>query len=59
MALYIDDFHEVVENAAKAGKTAILLRQPWNEEFIKGNGSKGIIVADNWRHVEEILLGLA
>ncbi len=54
--IYIDDHVLVAENAARDGKTAILLRQPWNEDFIKSNGNQNIIPADNWRHVEEILL---
>ncbi len=56
--IYVDDFHEVVKNVAGAGKTAILLRQPWNEGFIRSEKSKGIIIADNWRHIEQILLEL-
>jgi hypothetical protein len=59
--IYIDDFHQVAKNVAGAGKTAILLRQPWNEGFImtKAKTTDGIVVADNWRHIEWILLDMA
>ena len=58
VSVYIDDFPEVITSVAKVGKTGILLRQPWNEEFAKENRSKNIRIADNWRHVEEILLDI-
>lgn len=54
--IYVDDHVLVAENVARSGKVVILLRQPWNEDFIKSNGNPNIIPADNWRHVEEILL---
>ncbi len=57
--ILIDDFHKVVKNAVLAGKTGILLRQPWNEDFINTNTTKGIIVADNWRSIKRILLDIA
>lgn len=56
VGIYVDDFHEVIENVVNSNKIGILLRQPWNEEFIKTTKMKNMIVADNWRHIEEILL---
>ncbi len=58
VSVYIDDFPEVITSVAKVGKTGILLRQPWNEEFAKEDRSKNIRIADGWRQVEEILLDI-
>ncbi len=54
--IYVDDFHEVVEKVAKHGKKAIILRQPWNDAFIKNNKDPNVLVACNWRDVENMLL---
>lgn len=55
VSIYIDDFQEIIENAIKAGKTAILLRQPWNDDFISRNKSSNMLVAYNWREIEQLL----
>lgn len=52
----VDDHYKVVEAFANSGKTAVLLAQPWNEEFRKSNGSnKNIKIAHNWTEIPEIL----
>lgn len=56
--IYIDDEIRVIENVVKGGKVGILLRQPWNDEFIQKSKIPSLIVADNWRHVEKILLDI-
>ncbi len=54
--IYIDDFEGVAERVAQTGKSTILLRQPWNDKFIKINKNPNILIAYNWREIEEILL---
>jgi len=54
--IHIDDFSEVIRSASVAGKVGILLRQPWNEEFIRSNKEPNVIVADDWKQIEQILL---
>lgn len=56
VGIYIDDFHEVIRNVAGCGKKAVILRQPWNDEFIKANKDPNVLVAYNWREIEDILL---
>ena len=56
--VYVDDFHEVAESVATAGKTAIVLRQPWNEEFIRQNTNPNILLANNWHEIEDILMSM-
>lgn len=54
--IYIDDDGRVIENVIKNNKIGILLRQPWNDEFITKNKKLKMMVADNWREIEQILL---
>ncbi len=56
ISIYVDDFHEVVQSVANNGKTAIILRQPYNEAFIKSNKNARILVAYGWRDLEDILM---
>ena len=54
--IYIEDFDKVAEYVSATGKTTILLSQPWNQEFINKNKDPKIIIAYNWREIEQILL---
>lgn len=54
--IYIDDFWTVAERVAQTGRATILLRQPWNDKFIKINKNPNILIAYNWREIEQILL---
>ncbi|HUB92842.1 MAG TPA: hypothetical protein VL945_02675 [Candidatus Saccharimonadales bacterium] len=54
--IYIDDYYGVVENAIACGKTGIMLRQPWNDDFIRRNRDPRLIVAYGWRDLESILM---
>lgn len=55
----IDDSIEVAEAFANQGKYAILLAQPWNEDFRKANGNHAnIFVAHDWTKVPGILLNI-
>ncbi len=54
--ILIDDHPDVAVHAASLGKTAILIRQPWNESLAKSNDSSSIHVAEDWGHIERLLL---
>lgn len=54
--IYIDDQAEVIEDVARSGRIGILLRQPWNAGLVRDVKDPRIIVAYNWREIEQILL---
>ncbi len=56
VSVYVDDFHEVAQSVANSGKTAIILRQPYNDAFIKSNRNPRILAAYGWRDLEDILM---
>lgn len=53
--IFIDDFHEVAEMAVSSGKRAILLKQPWNADFLDKNQDRRIMEAHSWDSIERIL----
>ncbi len=53
--VFIDDFHRVAEMAVSSGKRAIILRQPWNEDFLERNQDRRIMEAYSWNSIERIL----
>ena len=53
--VHVDDHPDVAKAAARSGKVTILLKGPCSREFIKTNNDESIIVARNWKEVEEIL----
>lgn len=56
--IYIDDHSKVAEACSERGKTVILLRQPWNIEFMDANGhNPRIRNANDWSGVEAHLAG--
>jgi 5'(3')-deoxyribonucleotidase len=57
VGIYVDDCAWVVENVMNAGKVGILLRQPWNEAFIRESAGRGLMVADDWGHLDRMLYG--
>ncbi|MDE1860557.1 MAG: hypothetical protein KGH72_02450 [Candidatus Micrarchaeota archaeon] len=54
--IYIDDHAEVIENVARSGRVGIMLRQPWNDDAITTMNHPRIVVAYNWREIEQLLL---
>jgi 5'(3')-deoxyribonucleotidase len=54
--IYVDDYSDIVEDVIRNGKTGILLRQPWNEAFVRENRDPRVLVASDWREIENILL---
>ncbi len=56
--LYVDDHPDVAMDVAKAGKIAILLRQPWNNDFDLKLYNGNVIIANNWREIEDILMSM-
>ncbi|MDE1871583.1 MAG: hypothetical protein KGI06_05090 [Candidatus Micrarchaeota archaeon] len=56
----VDDNHVVIEAFANAGLGAVLLAQPWNEDFRNANrGNPNFAVAMNWPELPDILMGIA
>ncbi len=58
VSIYVDDNIEVIENVAKAEKTGILYKQPWNDAFAAANDNNKIKVVENWKQIQLFLLGL-
>ena len=50
----VDDNAENCQEFAATGRTAILFDQPWNRQFIPGDGSR-VIRAKGWGDVRRIL----
>lgn len=51
--VHVDDYHRVAEAYSEKNKKVILLRQPWNEEFIETNSANpNIRHAKDWKDIE-------
>lgn len=53
--VHVDDHPDVASVAARSGKITVLLEGPCSREFIENNKDSRIIVARNWKEIEEIL----
>ncbi len=53
--VHVDDHPDVAVAASRMGKTTILLEGPCSRDFIASNKDPSIIVASNWKEIEEIL----
>ena len=53
--IFIDDSPKVGKHVVEEGMDLIMIRQPWNEDFIKQNDSKNVFPTSDWRGVMDLL----
>ncbi len=55
--IYVDDYHKIAEDAAKIGKIAILIKQPWNKMFRKRGEEHHFphLIPTRMEHLEDAL----
>ncbi|MEM3841199.1 MAG: hypothetical protein QXN59_00685 [Candidatus Micrarchaeaceae archaeon] len=55
VSIFVDDSPKVAGFVVERGMDLIMVRQPWNKNFIEKNTSKHIFPVSNWAEVEKIL----